>query len=117
MKKLPSRSDQVGPGHRSRQGSRRRRKKESSNILRSGGKISSPPKLKLDMTAATAKQEEDDGNNNSLSPLSPKNISAPRSASYTSLNTKSAEENSPRNFRACLSSSPCPGSKRNVLNI
>ena len=74
-------------GHRSRQGSKRRRKKDAS-------KVSSPPKLKLKLPS--------------------KDICtgvSPRSASYTSLRTSPGELD-PRNFRSCLSSSPCPSTSK-----
>lgn len=74
-------------GHRSRQGSKRRRKKDAS-------KVSSPPKLKLKLPTK-----------DSSSGVSP------RSASYTSLRTSPGELD-PRNFRSCLSSSPCPSTSK-----
>lgn len=74
-------------GHRSRQGSKRRRKKDAS-------KVSSPPKLKLKLPSK-----------DSCAGVSP------RSASYTSLRTSPGELD-PRNFRSCLSSSPCPSTSK-----
>ena len=101
VKKLsPSQAAPAGAeqasGHRSRQGSKRRRKKETSG---NHGKINSPPKLKLKIPTKEK--------------FAPGPVSA-RSASYTSLRTSSAETEG-RNFRTCLSSSPCPSASRDAV--
>ena len=93
-------SDLLGPGHRSRQGSKRRRKKDNNNQR--------PGQTKLKLTVPTPNTEQE----KTISSTTSKNISSPRSASYSSLNTCSVQNIESRSFRACLSSSPCPGASK-----